>query len=116
MKDNVILEKGINLAVRIVNLCKYLSREKQEYVMSKQLLKSGTSIGANIREAVNGQSKNDFTAKMGISLKEAVETEYWLELLWKTDYLTDTEYESIKGDCQEVARLLTAIIKTSKGN
>ena len=90
MKENVILEKSMDFAVRIVNLYKHLNG-KQEFVMSKQLLRSGSSIGANIREAVYGQSKRDFIAKMSISLKEAVETEYWLELLWKTEYLTDND-------------------------
>ena len=114
MSDNLIREKSMNLAVRIVRLYQYLSDEKREYVMSKQLLRSGTSIGANIREALQGQSKPDFTAKMSISLKEAVETEYWLELLSKTGYLTLEQYESIQTDCGEVARLLTAIVKTSR--
>ena len=85
-EHNAILEKSMDFAVRAVKLYKYLCDEKQEFVLSKQLLKSATSIGANIREAAYGQSKRDFTAKMSIALKEAVETEYWIELLYKTAY------------------------------
>ena len=82
--------------------------------MSKQVYRSGTSIGANVREAMNGQSKADFTAKMSIALKEASETEYWLELLLRTEYLTPSEYENIQKDCGELARMLTSIVKTSR--
>ena len=114
MNDNVILIKSMEFAVRCVNLYKYLSAEKGEYVMSKQVYRSGTSIGANVREAMNAQSKPDFTAKMSIALKEASETEYWLELLVKTDYLTQSEYESIQKDCGEIARLLVSIVKSSR--
>ena len=114
MSGNAVREKSMMFAVRIVRLYQYLSEEKKEYVMSKQLLRSGTSIGANIREALQGQSKSDFTAKMSISLKEASETEYWIELLYRTEYLSKEEYESIQADCGEVARLLTAIVKTSR--
>ena len=89
MSENVVSEKSMDFAVRIVRLYQYLSEEKKEYILSKQLLRSGTSIGANIKEALQGQSKNDFTAKMSISLKEAVETEYWLDLLYKTGYLAE---------------------------
>ena len=117
MKDrNAILEKSMDLAIRIVKLYKFLREEKQEFVISKQLLRSGTSIGANVREAVYGQSKGDFVSKMSISLKEASETEYWLELLYKTDYLTKEEYKSISDDCGETAKLLTAIVKSSRNN
>ena len=114
MEDNAILEKSMELAVRIVNLAKYLSKEKREHVLSAQLLRSGTSIGANVREAEYGQSRKDFTAKMQIALKEASETEYWLELLRRTGYLTQRQYESIMKDCSETAKLLTAIVKSSK--
>ena len=114
MKDNIILEKSLDFAVRIVNLYKYLSTEKRENVISKQVLRSGTSIGANIREASQGQSKADFTAKMSIALKEATETEYWLELLVRTEYLNASEYESIQQDCSELAKMLTSIVKTSR--
>ena len=113
-KDDILLAKSIDLAVRIVNVYKHLTGEKKEYVLSKQLLRSGTSIGANAREAVYGQSKKDFISKMSIALKEASETEYWLELLVKTAYLTDEQYESLQRDCSEVAKLLTAIVKSSK--
>ena len=107
-------EKSYALAVRMVKLYQYLCEQKQEYVMSKQLLRSATSVGANVREASQGQSKADFTAKMSIALKEVNETEYWLELLRDTDYLSELEYQSIQNDCSEVARLLTAIVKTSR--
>ena len=117
MKDrNVILEKSLDLAIRIVRLYKFLREEKKEFVMSKQLLRSGTSIGANVREAVYGQSRGDFVSKMSVSLKEASETEYWLELLYKTGYLTEEEYKSIITDCGETAKLLTAIVKSSRND
>ena len=112
--SNIVSEKSKNFAIRIVKLYQYLGSEKSEFVLSKQLLRSGTSIGANIREALQGQSKKDFTAKMSIALKEATETEYWLELLSKTDYLNEEQYESIGSDCSEIAKLLTAIVKTSR--
>ena len=114
MKNDVLLEKSMTFAIRIVKLYQYLSTEKKEYVLAKQLLKSGTSIGANVREAVYAQSKADFVSKMSIALKEASESEYWLELLYKTEYLTIEQYESIRSDCSEVAKLLTAIVKSSK--
>ena len=114
MRGNVILEKSMVFAVRIVNLYKYLSNEKNEKVMSRQLLRSGTSVGANAKEAVSGQSRKDFIAKMGISLKEIMETEYWLELLYRTEYMTKAEYESMEEDCREIIKILTAIIKSTK--
>ena len=112
--DNVIEVKSKSLAIRIVKLCRHLQSEKKEFVLTKQLLRSGTSIGANVKEALRGQSKADFTAKMSIALKEARESEYWLELLRETDYLSEEEYASIQNDCGEVARLLISIVKTSK--
>ena len=112
--DSIVKDKSKKFAVRIVNLYRYLCEEKREYVLSKQMLRSGTSIGANISEALDGQSKADFIAKMSISLKEARETEYWLELLKETNYLNEEEYKSIQQDCSEVAKLLTAIVKTSR--
>ena len=112
MNENVILEKSKRLAVRIVKLYKHLNEEKQEYVLSKQVLRSGTSIGATVREAVQGQSRRDFLFKMSIALKEAAETEYWLELLMETGYLTQKEFESIYKDVGENARRLTSIVKT----
>ena len=114
MEHGAIYDKSMAFAVRIVNLYKYLEKEKQEYVLSKQLLRSGTSIGANVREGTYGQSRADFLSKMSIALKEASETEYWLELLAKTEYLTSEQYESVKSDCIEVAKLLTSIVKSTK--
>ena len=114
MKENVIVEKSFAFAVRIVNLYKYLSQTKREYVLSKQIYRSGTSIGANIIESQQAQSRADFISKLNIALKEAVETNYWLRLLQATDYLTDSEYLSIIADCKELEKLLTAIIKTSR--
>lgn len=109
--DNIIAEKALNFAVRIVNLQKYLSAEKKEHTMSKQLLQCGTSIGANVAEAQRGQSAADFAAKMCIALKEANETEYWLHLLYRTDYLNQVQYESIITDLREILKLLTSICK-----
>ncbi len=112
--DSVVREKSMKFAVRIVKLYQYLTEQKREYVLSKQVLRSGTSIGANIREAEEGISRKDFSAKLSISLKEASETEYWLELLSKTGYLSEEEHESIRNDCTELIKLLTAIIKKTK--
>ena len=114
--DNIVVVKSKKFAVRIVKLYKYMYSEKKEYILSKQLLRSGTSIGANVKEAIRGQSKADFIAKMSIALKEASESEYWLELLHETDYLDDKQYESIYNDCQEIIKLLTSIIKSAKNN
>ena len=111
---NAIEEKSFHFAVRIVKLCKYLREEKREFILSKQLMRSGTSIGANIIESQQAQSRADFISKLNIALKEAAETNYWLRLLLATDYLTDSEYLSIIADCTELEKLLTAIIKTSR--
>ncbi len=113
MSDNVILDKSKKFAIRIVKLYKYLCENKNEYVLSKQLIRSGTSIGANVREATVSQSKKEFIAKMNIALKEAYESEYWLELLFETDYLSESEFHSIKNDCSELNKLLISIIKSS---
>lgn len=113
MTENISVEKSFEFAVRIVNLYKYLTREHKEYVLSKQLLRCGTSIGANVAEAQRGQSKADFAAKMNIALKEANETEYWLKLLYRTEYLNKEEYGSICNDIQELLSILTAICRTS---
>ena len=110
-RENIIVDKSKAFAIRIIRLYQYL-KDNGEYVMSKQLLQSGTSIGANIKEAIRGQSKPDFYAKMNISLKEASETEYWLELLHETDYINQTQFESIYADNQELLRLLMSITKT----
>lgn len=112
--NNIIVDKSKAFAIRIINLYKYLCEEKHEYVLSKQLLRSGTSIGANVKEAVRGQSKDDFIHKMSISLKEASESEYWIELLFETDYITEQQFNSIIDDCRELIKLLTSIIKTGR--
>jgi len=114
MKDNVVANKSRMFAIRIIRLYQYLLSEKKEYILSKQLLRSGTSIGANIKEAIQGQSKKDFISKMQISLKEASETEYWLDLLHETEYLDKAQFSSINSDCIELIKLLTSIIKQSK--
>ena len=116
MSKNVILEKSKTFAIRIIRLYQYLSSEKKEFVLSKQILRSGTSIGANVREAHRGQSKKDFTAKMNIALKEAAETEYWLELLHESGYMDDVSFESIYKDCNELNKLLIVIVKSSSDN
>lgn len=113
-KENVVKDKSLNFAIRIVNLYKHLVSEKRETVMSKQLLRCGTSIGANIREAEQAQSRADFLSKQNIALKEANETEYWLELLMRTGYMTTIEYDSINADCVELNKLLISIIKSTK--
>ena len=113
--DNVVEQKSFHFSVRIVNLCKYLQTDRSEYILSKQLLRSGTSIGANIAESKHAQSRSDFTANMSIALKEASETEYWLKLLHATNYLNQAQADSILADCEEILRLLASIVKTTKG-
>ncbi len=113
---NVVKEKSFAFAIKIVNLYKNLSAEKKEYVMSKQLLRSGTGIGALVREAEQAESKPDFIHKMAIALKEANETEYWILLLRETNYLTVKESESILKDTTELLKLLTSIINSTKRN
>ena len=113
-RDNVVLEKSMNFAIRIVKLHGILKERKCEFKIAEQLLKSGTSIGANINEAVQGQSRGDFVSKMNIALKEAFETDYWLELFHRTSYLTKEEYESIISDCIELKKILISIVKTTK--
>ena len=115
MEGKTVREKSMDFAVRIVKLSKYLNSEKREYAIADQVLRSGTSIGANIAEAEKGTSKKVFAAKMSIALGEAAETEYWLELLNRTGYLTNKEYESIVEDCKELQRMLTSIVKTMRG-
>ena len=114
MNDGVTYQKSKQFAIRIVKLHRYLCEEKHEYVLSKQLVKSGTSIGANIAEANCAYSEKDFLAKMYIAFKECAETQYWLELLKDTDYLTDKEYDSINRDCIELKKLLSSITKTMR--
>ena len=111
-----IYDKSKAFAIRIVNLYNYLRNSKSEYVMSKQLLRSGTSIGANVRESVYAQSRADFSSKMYIALKEAGETAYWLEILEETKYLTETQAKNIRDDCDELIRILSSITKTLKSN
>ena len=113
-ENNIILEKSKKFAIRVVRLYQYLTKEKVEFVLSKQLLRSGTSVGANVKEAHDSISKADFKAKMYIALKEASETEYWLELLVETSYITREQFESIYVDCQELRKLLSSITKTLK--
>lgn len=112
-RENTIVDKSKGFAVRIVKLYQYLCAEKREFVLSKQLLRSGTSIGANVKEAIRGQSKADFISKMSIALKETSATEYWLELLHETDFLDKKQFESIYADNQELLKILTSIVKAS---
>ena len=112
--ENVVAFKSFALAVRIVKLARHLREAKQEYILSKQLLRSGTSIGANVEEAIGGISRADFTFKLGIAYKEARETNYWLRLLHSTDYLSTEAYQSIFQDCEEVCKILRAILNTVK--
>ena len=112
-KDNPIVDKSYAFALRIVNMYKYLSEQKREYIISKQVLKSGTSIGANVREAHRGQSNPDFYAKLNIALKEADETAFWLELLHDAEYIDDDSFKSIYKDCDEVICLLVSILKNN---
>ena len=112
--ENIIVVKSKAFAIRIVKLSKYLNDSKKEFVLSKQILRSGTSIGANVKEAVRGQSKADFYAKMNIALKEASETEYWLEILNETDYIDNNLFESMYFECQELIKILMSITKTQK--
>ena len=112
--DNVIESKSFSFAVRIVKLCRNLQSDNKEFVLSKQLLRSGTSIGANVAESQQAQSRADFISRLSIALKEAVETNYWLRLLYATDYLSSTEYSSVITDCKELEKLLTAILKTTR--
>ena len=118
MKDNIILDKSFEFAIRVVKLYKYLCDDKKEYVLSKQLLRAGTSIGANINEAQAGQSKADFIAKMAIASKEARESKYWIDLLIKTDYLdiNENHVKSLLNDIEEIIKSLTSIVKTSMEN
>lgn len=109
--DNIIETKSFDFAVRIVKLYKHLCEEKHEFVLSKQLLRSGTSIGANVEEAQKAQTNPDFNAKMNIALKEANETEYCLKLLHKTEYLTDKEFASIETNINEIIAILVSICK-----
>lgn len=112
MSENIIVDKSFSFAIEIVSLYKYLIKDKKEYVLSKQLLRSGTSIGANVREGINGVSRADFKNK----LAEAKESEYWIELMIATDILKEDEAKPIKNNCIELCRILSKIIKTCNGN
>lgn len=112
--ENVIQTKTYAFAIRIIRLYQHLTDKKKEFVLSKQILRCGTSIGANIEEAIGGQSRADFVAKMTIAYKEARETSYWLRLLKDTDYLTQTEFESIHADAEELIKIITSIQKSTK--
>jgi four helix bundle protein len=112
----MVAEKSITFSIRLIKIYKILAQERKEFILSKQLLRSGTAIGALIREAEHGQSKADFLNKMNIALKEANETDYWLLLLYKGEYLTEKEYNSINADCSELLIILIKIVKTTKEN
>ena len=116
MKENknIILEKTFHFSVRIVNLVKYLQEQKKEYILSKQICRSGTSIGANAEEAVGGSSRADFTHKLSIAYRESRETDYWLRLLFATDYIAESEFKSLHSDCKEISRILFRIIETAR--
>jgi TIGR02436 family protein len=114
MKENILKMKSFKFAVRIVNLFKYMRDEKKEFVMSKQVLRSGTSVAAMIREGEHSESKHDFIHKMAIAQKEINETLFWLELLSVTEYISTAEFESINADAIEIIKLLTSSIKTAK--
>ncbi len=116
MRENVIKNKSFGFALRIVKLYQFLCEQKKEFVLSKQLLRSGTSVGALVREAEQAESSADFIHKMAIALKEANETEYWLELLFQSNYIDETAFNSIKADLTEILKLLISIIKTTKQN
>jgi len=115
-KGNVVREKSFNFAIRSINMYKVLSNERKEFILSKQLLRSGTSIGANIREALNAESKTDFVHKLAIAQKECDETCYWLELLHETRFIKEIEFDSINCDATELLRIIRSIIISTKNN
>ena len=115
-RESIVGEKSLAFGKRIARCYKYLNGKKHEGIMSKQLLRSGTSIGANVREGHYAQSKKDFVSKLNIALKEAGETDYWLDVIHSAEFLNDAEYESLKADNDELIKLLSAIIKSSKAN
>ncbi len=116
MKENVLIDKSIVFASRIIKLNQYLIKDKKEHIISKQIVRSGTSIGANINEANYGQSKADFISKMHIALKETAETEYWIKLLIMSEYISEEMGKSLLDDCLEIKRILVASINTAKEN
>lgn len=111
---NIIDDKSFEFAVRIVKLSNYLKNDKKEYTLSNQILKSGTSIGANVAESKNAQSNSDFVSKMSIALKETSETDYWLRLLFATEYINKEQFDSLHADCMEIYKVLSSIVVTSK--
>lgn len=113
-KQNILREKSLAFAIRIVKFNKFLKEDKHEYILSKQIIRSGTSIGALIRESENGSSLKDFIHKLSVALKEADETQYWLELLYRSEIISKTIFESINKDAEELVKLLVASLKTSK--
>jgi four helix bundle protein len=116
MKDNIIRSKSYDFALRIIRLYRYLTQEKREFILSKQLLRSGTSIGANIEEAIGGQSRKDFYAKFSLSYKEARESKYWIKLLRDSGYLEHEFAESILADCEEICKIIGKIQITTKNH
>lgn len=116
VKDNVVQRKSYDFAVRIVRLYQHLSSTKKEFVLSKQVVRCGTSIGANVEEAIGGQSRADFVAKMSIAYKEARETSYWLRLLKDTEYLNQPEFDSIHAEAEELCRIIASIRKSTKNS
>lgn len=116
MKENVIKNKSFAFGKRIVRMCAYLEENKKEYILSKQLKRSGTAPGALVREAEHAESRKDFIHKMSIALKEANESEYWIQMVKEGNYISQNEFESIWSDCNEIIKILVAIIKSSKGD
>ena len=114
--DNVVVQKSYAFSLRCVRLYKYLCSRDGNYIIGKQLLRSGTSIGANVREALRAQTRPDFIKKLNVALKEASETEYWIELLRDSDYISSSQAESMLADCVELLKILTSIVKKSKEN
>jgi four helix bundle protein len=114
IKNNPLREKTADFSLRIINLYKYLTDEFNDYVISNQVLRSGTSVGANVAEAIYAQTKRDFVTKLSISLKEASETEYWFDLLYRSGYIKEKEFESLLSDAEEIRKMLVSSIKTSK--
>ena len=116
MSESIVKDKSFKFAIKIINLYKYLKTDMNEFVLSKQVLRCGTSIGANVNEALQGQSKKDFLMKMNISLKECSETKYWLELLKATSFIGDNTMNDLYNDCTELEKILTKIVKTTSNN
>lgn len=116
MSESIVKSKSFAFSVRVVNFYKVLHSERKEFVMSKQFLRSGTSVGANVREAINGQRKADFIHKLAIAQKECDESLYWLELLKETNYINETEFISMNNDATELLKIIRSIILTSKSN